>query len=406
MVLFAASMLFPIRVIFPSEIATSAWRAGAPVPSISRPFLMRRSHAIGCAGVYRAQFTASKLGAREKPVANAENPFAQLLAVAREVSFVKGALLVRQGEASRGAFLIRSGSAEARVALPGGGTLAVAQFRDGDMFGEMALIERGVASATVVADSNVDAWFVGRDDFRALVASREIAALETQRAITRTLAGKLRALNDRVKEYPAVEDRPATGAGPAGDPLAGVPRSLHASFDWKSFLPVLPFFEGFDEDETDELVAIGKVLELPRGAWAFVAGRAADSCFLVVRGALEVFTRAGDRERRVAISGPGELVGFMAVINNAPRANNARARESCCLLELPSAPFLEIYNGTSGATVNLHHAIHRSLMRSIARTNTQLTRLISHARLTAAESKAAELEAALHGQIWRAEEAR
>ena len=51
------------------------------------------------------------------------NPFVQLLAVAREVSFIKGAQLVRQGEASRGAFLIRSGACEARVALPGGGSL-------------------------------------------------------------------------------------------------------------------------------------------------------------------------------------------------------------------------------------------------------------------------------------------
>ena len=80
---------------------------------------------------------------------------------------MKGAELVRQGEASRGCYLIRAGSVDARVALPGGGSLTVAQFRDGDMFGEMALIERGVVSATVVAHSNVDAWFVGRDDFRA-----------------------------------------------------------------------------------------------------------------------------------------------------------------------------------------------------------------------------------------------
>ena len=310
---------------------------------------------------------------------------------------------MRQGEASRGAFLIRSGTAEARVALPGGGSLSVAQFRDGDMFGEMALIERGVCSATVVAHSNVDAWFVGRDDFRAMVASREVAGLEIQRTITRTLAAKLRALNERVKEYPAVEDRPATEPAPAADPLVGVKRSLHASFDWKAFLPVLSFFEGFDADETDELVSTGKVLELPRGAWVFVAGRPAESCFLVVRGALEVFTRSGNLERRVAIAGPGELVGFMAVINAAPRANNARVREACCLLELPRAAFLEIYNGASGATVSLHHAIHRSLMRSIGRTNTQLTRLISHARLSAAGNQAAELEAALHGQIWRAE---
>ena len=43
------------------------------------------------------------------------------------------------------------------------------------------------------------------------------------------------------------------------------------------------------------------------------------------------------------------------------RANNARVRETCCLLEIPRAAFLAIYNGDSGATVSLHHAIHRSL---------------------------------------------
>ena len=106
------------------------------------------------------------------------------------------------------------------------------------------------------------------------------------------------------------------------------------------------------------------------------AGHPAESCYLVVRGALEVFTRTQTLERRVAIAGPGELVGFMAVINAAPRANNARVREACCLLDIPAAAFLGIYNGASGTTVSLQHAIHRSLMRSIARTNTQLTRLI------------------------------
>jgi CRP-like cAMP-binding protein len=336
-------------------------------------------------------------------LAAAKHPFEHLRAVAREVSFLKGAELVRQGDASRGCFLIRAGSVEARIALPGGGSLPVAQFGDGEMFGEMALIERGVVSATVIAQSNVDAFFVGRDDFRALVASREISALETQRAITRALSDRLRMLNDRVKAFPAVEDRPANGAAPAADPLAGIRRSRHASFDWKAFLPLLSFFEGFDEQEMDELVSTGSVLELPRGDWAFVAGRPAGSCFLVVRGALEIFIRGENRERRVAIAGPGELVGFMAVVNAAPRANNARVREACCLLEIPRAAFLEIYNGGSGTTVSLHHAIHRSLMRSLGRTNTQLTRLISHARLSAAENQAAELEAALHGQIFRAE---
>lgn len=330
--------------------------------------------------------------------------FRQLLKLAREMSFLKGAQLVRQGEPSRGAYLIRSGKLEALVALPGGGLLAVAQFGGGDMFGEMSLVERGVVSATVIAQSNVNAWFVNRDDFRAMVASREADALEIQRMITKTLADKLRALNDRIAKHPAAEDRPATEIAPASDPLADAPRSNRAAFDWRAYLPILPFFEGFDEQEIEELVSSGKVIELPRGAWVFAAGLPAEACFLVVRGAIEVFNRANGLDRRVAIAGPGELVGFMGVLRGSVHAGNAHVREACCLLEIPRAAFLALYEGGSGATVSLHHAIHRSLIRSIARTNTQLTRLISHARLNEAGNKAAELEAALHGQIWRAEQ--
>jgi len=332
-----------------------------------------------------------------------QTALAPLLAVAREVSFAKGALLVRQGETARGAFLIRSGEAEAQVSLPGGGMLSVASFTSGAMFGEMALIERGVCSATVVARTNVDGWFVGRDDFRAMVASRDARALEVQRAITRTLAERLRALNAKVREHPAQEDRTVREPAPAGDPLAKAMRSQRASFDWRAFLPILPFFEGFDADEAEELIASAKVLELPRGAWLFAQGQPAPACFLVLRGAAEVFTQAKGSERRVAIAGPGELVGYMATLDGAPHGGNARVRESSTLLEFPREALLGIYNGNSAVSVSLQHAIQRSLLKSLSRTNTLLTRLISHDRLARASDKAQELEAALHGQIWRAE---
>src|SRR5207302_750327 len=156
---------------------------------------------------------------------------------------------------------------------------------------------------------------------------------ETQRAITRVLAEKLRALNARVREHPAEEDRPWRGAAPAGDPLRDVPRSSPLPA-WRSFFPRLPFFERFDAFEIEELAA-----------------------------------------RRAV-------------------------REPAWLLELPASEFLAQYQGNS----KLQHAIHLSLLRSLARTNTQLTRLISHARLAAAEGEARKLEAALHGQLWRPQE--
>src|SRR6185295_17868021 len=144
----------------------------------------------------------------------------------------------RQNGPARGAFLIRRGTVEARVALPGGGSLAVAELRDGDVFGEMALIERGLCTASVLASTNVEGWFIGGDDFRAMVASREPVALEIQRAITHNLAAKLRVLNATVREHPAQEDRPAAESPPATDPLAGILRAHQASFDWRAFIPL------------------------------------------------------------------------------------------------------------------------------------------------------------------------
>lgn len=324
---------------------------------------------------------------------------ASLLPLSRALGFKRGERLVRQGEASRGAFLIRAGRAAAEVALPGGGMLTVAEFNPGDVFGEMALIERGVCSASVTALTDVEAAFVEREDFRALVASRDASALEVQRALTSALAAKLRTLNAKVRSFPSAEDR-EPGAAPQVDlSRAGTP-----SFDWRAFLPLLRFFEGFDPREIDEVAAIARPMELARGTWIFAAGEAATSCFLVVRGAVEVLSRNGRLERRVAIAGPGELVGYLAALDHAKHAASARVREPATLLELPAERFGPLYGSGSRTSVRLQHAIHASLLRSLTRTNHLLTRLISHARLTDAARQAAELESALHGQIVRSAE--
>ena len=120
-----------------------------------------------------------------------ESAAAQLLSLAQPVSFVSGSRLVRQGEASRGAYVLRQGKVEARVSLPGGGENTVAELDAGSMFGEMALLEHGFCSASVVAVSNVDGWFIEREPFRALTAGRNPSALAIQRTITFGLVERL-----------------------------------------------------------------------------------------------------------------------------------------------------------------------------------------------------------------------
>lgn len=308
----------------------------------------------------------------------------QLFALAEPVAFAAGARLVRQGEVSRGAFVLRTGKCEARVSLPAGGEQTLAILDAGSMFGEMSLLEHGHCSASVVAVEPVEGWFIERDPFRALTAGRNATALSIQRTITMGLVSRLGALNHELRKHPAPEDRPVEDALPETVSLASLvrhPATGPSAFDHRGFLRILPFFADFTPDEIDASIAAGSVIEVPRGQWLFVAGNAADACYLVVRGAVEANARIDGHERRIALLGPGMLVGFMSVLAGTAHGANARARENASLLEFPAAHFLALYNGTSGAAVKMQHAIHRNLLQSLARSNSQLSRLVTQARL-------------------------
>jgi CRP-like cAMP-binding protein len=321
-----------------------------------------------------------------------------LLAVARAVSYVKGAQLVRHGEPARGGYVLKSGTAEASVRLPGGETLAVASFGPGALFGEMALIERGTCTATVAATGNVDGWFVERDDFRSLVAQRVPAALRVQHALTLVLSDKLKALNARLLEVAAPEDRAFSGEE-RRNALAAAKRTRKPPFELLPFLPLLPAFEGFDAADVEEICAVSSYLELPRGQPLFVAGDESVACFVVLRGAVEIRGRHAGRERRIAVLGPGQLLGHMSLLEQRSHGSAAVVREGALLLEMPRTAFEALYYGASPASSKLHRAIQKSLLLSLGQTNRHLTRLISLARLRESLAEAHDLERAYFGQI-------
>lgn len=320
-----------------------------------------------------------------------------LLSAARPVSFVPTAILVRHGETARGAYILREGTVEAVVTLPGGESLTVATLGPGSVFGEMALIELGTCTATVRAATPVTGWFVAHEDFRALVSVSQPAASRLQHAVTVALAEKLAALNARMLACAAPEDRPARAT--AAEPLAAVPRSREPAFAVAAFLPRLPLFERCSEEEIGEIVARGSYVEIARGHGVFAAGSAAAAAFVVVRGAVEIVSARDGRERRVAVPGPGQLVGYLSVLRRAAHSTSAFAREDSVLLELPADAFHAAYFGASRSSARLRHAVQSSLLGSMARTNRSLTRLISLARLASARDADAALEAAYHSQI-------
>jgi CRP-like cAMP-binding protein len=114
---------------------------------------------------------------------------------------------------------------------------------------------------------------------------------------------------------------------------------------------------------------------------------------------VEICAQHEKRERRIAVLGPGQLLGYMSALEKSVHGSDAVVREQALLLEIPGKEFEKLYFGASPASTKLHRVIQRSLLSSLGQTNRHLTRLISQARLRGADKEGDALESALGSQI-------
>jgi CRP-like cAMP-binding protein len=176
-----------------------------------------------------------------------------------------------------------------------------------------------------------------------------------------------------------------------------VKRLKQTEFDPRPFLPHLSFFDGFDAAEIDEIVGMGSLLELPRGHPLFHLGQPTSAVFVVLRGAVEICAQNARRQRRMAVLGPGQLIGYMSAVEKGTHGSDAIVREPALLLEIASPAFEKLYFGGSTTSIKLRRTIQSTLLNSLGQTNRHLTRLISLAKLRSEESEA--LEKVLASQI-------
>ena len=116
--------------------------------------------------------------------------FALLARVTTESrSFKAGEVIFRAGDPGDEFFIIRSGKVVVQL-----GNRAVDVLGEGDVFGEMALIDSGTRSATVVAETDCVVVPVGEKQFLFMSSEAPYFAL----SLMRILVARLRATNAAV----------------------------------------------------------------------------------------------------------------------------------------------------------------------------------------------------------------
>lgn len=100
--------------------------------------------------------------------------------------FAAGETIVSQGTAFHHLYILTKGEAEVQLSVEGGPSRRVARLRAPDFFGEMSLLTGEPRKATVIAETDVEAWRVEKDAMQTILAARPAVA----EAISRLVAAR------------------------------------------------------------------------------------------------------------------------------------------------------------------------------------------------------------------------
>jgi CRP-like cAMP-binding protein len=215
-----------------------------------------------------------------------------------EERFQPGDTVVVEGTADDRLFLIVGGRAEASATEPSG-TLPLATLEQGELFGEIALLEPG-----------------------------------GKRQVTVTAAQSLLLLSLHAADFRRVLD-----AHPeACSAFEKVANDLSVARFLKQASP----FSTLSGERLRRLLTRLERRYVPAGDMIIRQGETGEECYLLRSGRVEVFTqRAQGDERNLATLGPGSLFGEVALLTDEPRNATVRALEPCTLLALRRADLLE-----------------------------------------------------------------
>jgi anti-anti-sigma regulatory factor len=118
----------------------------------------------------------------------------------RRETFPPGKTIFREGDPGRELFIVTKGRTSAYLNLIDGGDIRLATFAPGTIFGELAILDTGPRSASVVADDEVVCYVLSEQQFAALAKDAPAVAIKLLSGLGRELSRRLRRANQTIHQ--------------------------------------------------------------------------------------------------------------------------------------------------------------------------------------------------------------
>lgn len=288
-----------------------------------------------------------------------------------------GNALFRQGMPADALYLVAQGRLEIATRIPGDETTVLSAILPGEVVGEFALLDDGPRSASVIAVEPTSGVRLSRTRFAPLLADGHHWARALIDALRRLVASRCRATIDGIvaaDRYDRASLRAAGSGRAAQEVEAG---------DLGLLLAAAPRLTALAE-QGQEMAASGIWLGAARGSIVAQAGTDPDHLLLVLRGALRTAIARPGGVEQLAVHGPGEFVGAVALFDGGGQPLLVEAAEESLLFAIERPCFDALRTKHSPLGHVLFEALGRQLVRDQRRANRHLGRVVALERFNSA----------------------
>ncbi|MEX1247990.1 MAG: ATP-binding protein [Anaerolineales bacterium] len=114
-------------------------------------------------------------------------------------------------------------------------------------------------------------------------------------------------------------------------------------------LKKIPLFAGLSDEDFQRLCDMSRGISLAKGERLFEEGRPGSEAYVIESGQVEILKASAGREVLLAVRGPGEIIGEVALLEDAPRMASVRARTEARLIGIGKSSFDELLHSSSTA---------------------------------------------------------
>lgn len=272
------------------------------------------------------------------------------------VELKAGDVLFREGDAGRAMWVLGEG-AEVSISSTHDGkrrAVIVGYGKQGDVIGEMALVDDGPRSGTAVVVQGGHAHQIDAQEFHAMRATFVPAAFKVLRKVCVDLCQRLRQTNERIVPSGHSQlEAPRLPDGPKPDP---------------ELLEKFPAFKGLPSLVKLALAQKLQVIRVDEVTPVFAEGEASDGAWFILEGEVSV----GRNGKTLANLPAGTMFGVVACLDHGPRSASCVTTGPATLLRMLRRDFDQLFLSGHRFAFQLVDLVGRQLVQHLRDANQML----------------------------------